>query len=237
MTEQPATNPIPRPGWGCFFFTAPLGFALLVTGAYGVLFGIGSLGTDPGGERVVIEYETCPDAQRLMADRVEHMGLGDPTWRTTSSGLALTVTLPRGDIAEYIPHTLGRTGEVTLRKGAGFGDPVLLDHRSVQSAEFSLKEMGNPLVLLRLTPEARRTLIAHMEAELQGNISLWIDDELVLARPNDPPFRRDEIDVRAEGDDGRDNIRRAVDWAMLISFGPLPCPARLVQTRRAMEGD
>ena len=237
MTNPSATNPIPRPGWGCFFFSAPLAFALLVTGAYGALFGIGMLGSAASGERVVIEYETCREAQALLQDRVDHMGLGDPVWRTTPSGLALTTTLPAGDIAEFIPHTLGRVGAFTLREGTEPTGTILLDHTAIQASEFSLKEMGNPLVLLHLTPEGRKTLIGHMESDLDGAISLWLDEELVLARPNDPPFRREEIDVRAEGDDGRDNIRRAVDWAMLMTYGPLPCPTRLVQTRRVMSGD
>ncbi|TVQ88725.1 MAG: hypothetical protein EA397_16140 [Deltaproteobacteria bacterium] len=233
MTQPTADNPIPRPGWGCFFFSAPLAFALLIAAAYGVLFGAGMLGASADGERVTITFETCPEAQPLLSARVDHMGLGDPEWTERSSRLSLTATLPGTEIAEHIPPTLARPGGFTLRTGPAREDPILLDHRALQSAEFSLKELGNPLVLLRLTASARTELIAHMESAPDGHISIWVDDELVLSRPNDPPFRRDEIDVRAEGADGRDNIRRAVDWAMLMTFGPLPCPTRLVQTRRA----
>jgi len=224
---DPADSPIPRPGLGCFFFTAPLAFAILVTLAYVLLFGVGSQGFLARGERVDIGFQTCPEARALLASRVEHIGLGDPVWRTSPSGLTLTVTLPAGPIAELIPSTLARPGHFAIRQGDSPQGAVIVDRDQVRSAEFSLKEMGNPLVLLKLTTTGRKQLESHMEAEPQGSIGVWLDDEPILLRGNDPPFRRDEIDVRAEGDDGADNLRRAVDWAMLITHGPLPCPTAL----------
>jgi hypothetical protein len=219
------TNPIPRPGWGCFFFTAPLAFALLVTGAYVVLFGVGMQGTSARGERVAIAFETCPEARALLSERVAHIGLGDPVFTRTPTGLLLHATLPDGPAAQHIPATLARTGHFAIRSGEGPDGPQVLTRADIVSAEFSLKEMGNPLVLLRLTPVGRKALESHMEADPDGRIGVWIDDEPVLIRGNTPPFRRPEIDVRAEGTDGVDNMRRAVDWGMLITYGPLPCPA------------
>lgn len=226
-TPDPSESPIKRPGLGCFFFTVPLAFALLVTLAYVILFGVGSQGFLARGERVEIGFETCPEAQELLAARVEHIGLGSPTWRVAPSGLVLTATLPGGPIAELIPATLARQGVFAVREGTTPDGAVIVGRDQVRTAEFSLKEMGNPLVLLTLTPQGRKQLETHMEGMPQGSIGVWLDDEPILVRENDPPFRREQIDVRAEGEDGTDNLRRAVDWAMLITYGPLPCPTRL----------
>lgn len=228
--SPPATeSPIPRPGWGCFFFSAPLAFALLITLAYVVLFGVGMQGFTARGERVAMVFETCDEARRVLDERVAFMGLGDPVWSRGQP--VLTATLPAQPSAEHIPTTLARPGVFSIRRGDRADGEILFDGEDVVSAEFSLKEMGNPLVLLKLASPAQRALEAHMEAHLDERIGLWIDDEPMLVRPNDPPFRRAEIDVRTEGDDGVDNIRRAVDWGMLITHGPLPCPTRLVSAK------
>jgi hypothetical protein len=226
MTSDPSpTNPIPRPGWGCFFLTFPLGFAFLVTAAYVVLFSVGSQGISARGQRVAMTFDTCPQARPILEQRVEHMGLGDPTWAAEGGALRLTATLPATPAAEHIPATLARTGAFAIRAGETKDGPVVIDRSAISSASFSLKELGNPLVLLQLTPQGRKALEGHMEGDPTGQIGMWLDDEAILIRTNDPPFRRPEIDVRADGPDGRDNMRRAVDWGMLLSYDPLPCPA------------
>ena len=44
-----------------------------------------------------------------------------------------------------------------------------------------------------------------------------------------------EVDLRAEGPDGQDNMTRAVNWAMVMTHGPMPCEVgvRGVQTVQA----
>lgn len=220
-----ATDGLPRSG--CLFFMLPVALTVLVIGAYAVLFGAGFLGFGAGGDRVLIEFDTCDDARPMLEARVEQMGLGDPQWDTSGGGLALTTTLPDTPAAPHIPTTLARGGDFALVTGETRDGDVIIDDEDVLEAALSLKELGNPLVVLKLSSEAQKRLEAHMEDHVEGSISVWIDDELVLARPNDPPFRRAEIDVRAEGDDGQDNLRRAADWGILITHGPLPCPAHV----------
>jgi hypothetical protein len=220
-----ATDALPRSG--CLFFMLPVGLAITVIVAYAVLFGAGMLGTGAAGERVVIAFSTCPEARPLIQARVEQMGLGQPEWAATPAGFDLTATLPATKAAPHIPTTLARGGVFALVTGEARDGEVIIDNSGLVGAQLSLKELGNPLVIVELTNEAHKRLEAHMEAHVEDSISVWVDDELVLARPNDPPFRRTEVDVRAEGDDGEDNLRRAADWGILLTHGPLPCDARV----------
>ena len=221
-----STDALPRTG--CLFFMLPVGLAALVIIAYVVLFSAGFIGLGAGGDRVAMEFRTCAEARPLIEARVEQMGLGDPVWETTSEGLSLTANMPATPAAPYIPETLARVGDFAIVTGETRDGDVIVDDDDIVQAQLSLKELGNPLVVLEMTHDAHKRLEAHMEAHIEDSISVWVDDELVLARPNDPPFRRTEIDVRAEGDDGQDNLRRAADWGILLTHGPLPCPTTLV---------
>jgi hypothetical protein len=221
------TDATPRAG--CLFFLLPVGFAVAIFLAYIALFTVGSVGGSAAGARVAMTFETCPEAASLIEARSDQMGLGDPVLEPVEGGLRLTATLPDTPAADTVPETLARGGDLRIRAGESADGEVVVGHDGVEEAELSLKELGNPLVVLTLTREAHRTLEAHMEAHIEGQIGLWIDDEVILVRPNDPPFRRQEIDLRAEGEDGVDNLRRAADWAIVVSHGPLPCPTSLRQ--------
>lgn len=217
-----------RPRTGCIFVIIPVGFAGAILVAYLVLFGFGSMGFDARGDRVRMAYDTCPDARPLIEARVDMMGLGEARTFEDGGHWVVEATLPATPAADTIPATLARRGDFAIRAGDAVSDPVVIDHGVVDKAAFSLKEMGNPLVVVTLNQEGHETLEAHMEAHNDGQISMWVDTERVVVRPNDPPFRRTQIDIRAEGPDGQDNMRRAVDWAMLMTHGPLPCEAELV---------
>lgn len=233
--------PVPSPSsdgrsrWGCLFLLIPIGFTAAILLAYTVLFGIGTLGSAASGDRVTIDLDTCPQAQELIQARIDHMGLASPEWQTTADGLQLTVTLPGTPADATVPETLARVGDFHLVAGAERDGESILGPEDVVSAELSLKELGNPLVVITLTNDGQKRLETWMEDHVEDDISVWLDAERIMHRPNDPPFRRTEIDIRAEGDDGQDNLRRAADWGILMTNGPLPCPTsvRSVSTVQA----
>lgn len=221
-----------KPRAGCIFVILPVFLAAGILIAYIVLFGVGSLGFAAGGDRVHLDIQTCPEARDLITARVDMMGLGNPVYGDVDGGFTLDATLPATPAAATLHQALVRTGDFHIK--AGTDGPDVVGPDGVKSAEFSLKELGNPLVVVTLDREAQKTLEKHMEDHVEDEITVWIDEELVFQRENDPPFRRQEVDLRAEGDDGQANMTRAVDWAMVVTHGPLPCPA-VVRSRKLIE--
>ncbi|MFK7930394.1 MAG: hypothetical protein AB8H79_19555 [Myxococcota bacterium] len=229
-TPVPNASTDGTPRAGCWFFMLPVVLAVLIFGAYIVLFGVGSMGSAAAGDRVQIDFDTCADARPLIEGRVEQMGLGDPVWSEHDGGLRLVATLPATAAAPHIPATLARTGNLQVRAGLTATDPIILGPEHITKAELSLKELGNPLVEVSMNLDGKSTLESHMEDHIDGQISVWIDAEKVFERENDPPFRNSKMDLRAQGDDGVDNLRRAADWGMVMTHGPLPCEAKVAST-------
>jgi len=222
-----------KPRAGCLFVILPVFLAAGILIAYVVLFGVGSMGFTATGDRVRLHVQTCEQARPLIQARVDMMGLGDPAFTDADDGFVIEATLPNTPAAATAPTTLVRGGDFVVRQGTD--GPQVLGPDAVETAEFSLKELGNPLVVVTLTREAQKTLEKHMEDHVEDEITVWIDQEMVFQRANDPPFRRREVDLRAEGDDGQQNMTRAVDWAMVMTHGPLPCPARIT-SRESLTG-
>ena len=79
--------------------------------------------------------------------------------------------------------------------------------------------------------DGHKTLEAWMEANNTEQITVWVDKEAILSRPAEPPFRRQDVDIRAEGDDGQENMTRAVNWGLVMTHGPLPCDTTVKGTR------
>lgn len=220
-----------RPRGSCLFLALPIAFAAAILLGYVVLFGVGSLGIAASGERVTITFDTCADAHELVKARVDMMGLGEPEWSADGDALTLTATLPDTPAADGIPATLARAGTFEVRAGTDKQGELIVGHDGILKAEFSTKELGNPLIIVKMTRQAHKDLEAWMEAHNTEQITVWVDEEPILSRPAEPPFRRQEIDIRAEGEDGQLNMTRAVNWALVITHGPLPCPTRVRETR------
>jgi hypothetical protein len=218
---------------GCLYFLLPAFFTISIFVTYAVLFGVGSMGTVPQGERLEMRFATCPGARSFLDGRIEQMGLGDPKAQALDDGYRVVATLPEGPVGTHVPATLARTGRFTIRQGDRPDGAILVDHDGVEKAEMSLKELGNPLVIVTLKHAAHKTLESWMETHLTEQIGVWIDEERVLIRPADPPHRHRQLDVRAEGPDGLDNLRRAADWGILLTHGPLPCPATVATVATA----
>lgn len=221
-----------RPRASCLFLALPIGFAALILLGYVVLFSAGMVGFAAGGERVAITLDTCPEAHEQIQARAEMMGLGDPQWTEGEGTLILEATLPATPAAKGVPATLARGGDFAIRAGQAQADgELILEHKDMIKAEFSTKELGNPLIMVKLTREGHKQLEAWMEANNQQHITVWVDDEPILQRPAEPPFRRQDVDIRAEGEDGQENMTRAVNWALVMTHGPLPCETRVRETR------
>lgn len=216
-----------RPRAGCLILLLPVGLTILIMVAYAMLFTLGMVGSSASGDRVTVTFSTCPEAKPLIEKRVDMMGLGQPQWSGSETQPVLTATLPATPAAFGIPATLARTGRFSIRRGRDLSGEVILDQDDLETAEFSTKELGNPLVVLKLQRASQQRLEQWMEDNNDASITVWIDDESILTRPADPPFRREEIDIRSEGPDGFDNLTRAVNWAMIMTHGPLPCEATI----------
>ena len=79
---------------GIILLVAPIFCVTVVALAYIVLFAYGDAGIAAAGPMARMTYVGCPEAQAVVAARVETMGLPDPEFKTTEDGFQLTSRLP-----------------------------------------------------------------------------------------------------------------------------------------------
>lgn len=212
-----------QPRIGCWFLVLPIALAVVLLVGYGALLLFGARGRPATGPVATLTFTGCPEAQEVVAARVEQMGLGDPVFTETEEGFTLTARLPDDPrVIDRIPDTLARTGHFEVRDGAA----VIAS--GVQEATVRLDLSGSPVASVQLGPEDTRVLAEHMKANPEGEIQLWLDDQRVGGRKNDPPDEIGRLDL--SGDLSHvDRITLAAEQAVILGSGPLPCPVEVTR--------
>ena len=226
----------PRPG--CLLFALPILLTVAMGIGYVLLFSLGYLGTTARGERVTLIFDSCPEAHALIQRRVDDMGLGEPEWQVSGQTLECTATLPgrMPDVDARIPSVLAQPGRLRIYAGeAQRDDALLIDHDGVASTLFTLKELGNPLIQVRLHEKSRMTLRTFMDEHPEQSFSVWLDDHSIISRPNQPPLSGTTLELRDHDEDGTKILARTAEWSIVLKNGPLPCPVQW--TQKASEDD
>ena len=205
----------------------PVGASLFIIGSYFVMIVIGAMGSTPTGDRVRMSFATCPEAMPLIEARVAAMGLGDPDTQQGADQLTITATFPENpDVAASIPDTLSAPGRFEIRP-EGSTD-VIVDNSHIVEVTLTLERLGDPLTIIRLGQDGARRLREHMEAEREGAIVVWIDDDLVVTRMNQPAVLEGLIDLRPHQATREADIATAAERRVRLGY-PLPCPAAVTK--------
>ena len=220
----PDEERIPRSRVGCLMLMLPVGASLFIIAMYIAMIVIGALGSTPTGDRVRIAFATCADAMPLIEARVDAMGLGEPAFQREEGRLLVTATLPdKPDVAASIPRTLAAPGRFEIRTEDS--NEVVIDPTHIVEVNLTLERLGDPLTIIRLSQEGGRILREHMEDNRGGAIVVYIDDELIVTRMNEPAVLEGVIDLRPHQETREADIEVAAERRVRVGFGPLPCVA------------
>ncbi len=216
------------------FMAAPLFFALALMLATGLLAVLAWRGGAAVGERVDLVFEGCPEARPLLLARAEAIGLGEPLLDTDGDRSTLRVTLPGlEDDRVAVPALLLRPGRLRL---LAQGAPLAQDS-DLTVAQVRLDESGMAYTWIELEAEALTRITEAVAADPEGFIDIEMDGEIVARRPNFREVADGGIRIIDEGEQpARDRMRRAVDRAILLTDGPLPCVPRLADLRPVAGG-
>ena len=224
MTGSPPPQLPPRSAAYQRFMALPLGFALLLMLATGVLFLLALRGGTPDGERVQLSWAACPEAGPLVLARAEAVGLGTPRLASAGEGrVGLEATLPGlPDDRDAIPALLSRPGTLLLRTEAGAS---VLTEAAVELAQVRLDESGLPYTWVELEDDAYTALQKATEGAPDESLAVVVDGTVLVERPNSREVADGGIRL-VEGVEmnSKRRMRRAVDRAIALTHGPLPCP-------------
>lgn len=218
------TPPAPRPKSAQMFMAMPLLFGAVLMGSVLVLAGLVWVGGTPDGARITVTVtgQCIPDAQPLIVQRMDAMGLGDPVLARTGDALQIDLTLPGRDPQREqttVPQVISQRGWLEVRNA----DTVLMDRESVKDASLQLDENGSAMAVLEISEASASTLDAHVRAHPTDMLDIVLDGDVVATRPNTK--RIDGSSLRIIGDDPSPRARMALaaDQVIVLQNGPMPC--------------
>lgn len=210
-----------KPRKGAIILVFPI---LMVIGTGALWIGMLSLGVSgraADGERVELAFSGCPEAEPMLARRVEAMGLGDPELTVDGDLLRLTATLPaEPDVAARIPATLAMRG-VLSSSPQGHPDQVLFTNDDVEGAAIRQDITLSPWVVLTLTEEAQSRFQEVVLAERDGHVAYTLDGEPIGTTSNLNGAPR-EVELLPDAEDERVRMHLAAERAVVLD-SPLPC--------------
>lgn len=203
----------------------PVGFAVFMMLATGLLFALAWRGGTAEGDRVTLTWDTCQAAAPVLLARAEAVGLGDPVLNASAApgSVSLTATLPGlEDDRTAIPALLSRPGTLSLRSGS----TEVLTEQAVTLAQVRLDEGGLPYTWVELEDAAYNALEERILGEPEGALRVFVDGTFLVERPNSRELSDGGLRlVEGEQMESKRRMRRAVDRAIALTHGPLPCPA------------
>lgn len=216
-----------RGALGILVLAVPVVSIVAVGIAYAVFLWYGYAGHPAEGPRTQVDFEACPAAQAVIANRVERIGLADPVYKTTEKGFSLIARMPADEkVAADIPATLAAPGKLEVSRGEH--DGLIASSEDIEEVSVSMGFMDAPRTWIKLKPAATARLKDAMSADMQGHISIWVDGEVVTRRKNAPPVADGELDLAAEGQADVNVVNFAAAMGVVLSSGPLPCPVTLL---------
>ena len=221
----------PRPTYGCVLLIVPIVLTVFGVLAYLGMFTLGVIGRTATGERVRIEFASCPEAKALVTDRTALMGLGDPVFADTADGFSLTATLPEDPVdAASIPGTLAAEGRLEVRDPkAPAGGPPIVPGEQVDASTVHLG-LDGVITLVKLDAVGTDVLRDHMIAHPEGEIAYVIDGVTAFSRSNLPAEARGNLEIVTAGPSEHEQLRLAAARSIILDAGPLPCPVTVKST-------
>jgi hypothetical protein len=219
-------TPQPRNRAGAWLMAAPLIFVGLIASAFGGLVLMVRTSGSADGERIRATVKTaCAEtSMAVLSHRASAMGLGDAELSITPRGLSLTATLPETETdIQTIPAVLAQTGLIRMLDSEGI---ELATNDEVEGAGVEIDNAGMPTTLVQFDDVAKHALRVAIK---NGPIQVELDGTLLGEHRGLPDL--DDGYLELASGDGKTAIRmrRAADRSILLSSGPLPCPARLLE--------
>lgn len=217
-----------RPLVGILFSALPIVSIAIVGTAYATLFWAGAEGRPADGALTRVRFAACPEAQPVLAGRVEDMGLGEVTWAHEGAEIVLQARFPSDPaVAQGIPTTLSRPGVLVVHDGE---DPtrVIATNADVESASPYLGFRAAPTTLIQLQREPGKRLKQYMEENFKSHLVMKMDGEVLLRRKNMPSEPLGQLMVEAEASTDPRVVTLAAERAVVLNHGPLPCPVSVL---------
>lgn len=205
---------------------APMIFVGMIAVAFGILVLMVRMGGEADGAKVHATLRTscAQESTEVLKVRMDAMGLGTHAVTPTSDGLQIEMTLP-GTEAEIsrIPNALARRGEISFLSAAG---EVLTQTAHITGAGVEIDNAGMPTTLVQFDDVAKRALRLGLEA---GAITVQIDAEPVGEFTRLPDLEEGYLELLSGEGATAQRMRVAADRSIILSSGPLPCPAKVQQ--------
>lgn len=222
-TSPPPHGLPPRSAALSRFMAAPLVLATVLMIATATLAVLAWLGGTADGDRVRLRLEgSCAaEALPIVQARAEAVGLGAPELAVADGALELTATLPGlDDDATAIPRLLSRRGWLEVRQGT----TVVLDRGAVKEASIRLDETGAAYTWVEVSPEPLAAFQAVLDADPDGELTFYLDDEVAAVRPNSRGTKDGGLRIVTPGEIlPAARMKVAADTSIVLSHGPLPC--------------
>lgn len=211
-----------RPKSLSIMMLVPVMFALLMVVAYGAVMYMMSKGRVAEGDWVKMEFSgAClSEAKPIIEQRMIAMGLGEPKLKQVNGKLEGKAQLPgfRENEKEDIPKMLAQQGVWQMR----YKGDVLLSNEDIKAVKYGEDESGYLEVLLDFHQEKRVKVQEILEKEPDEKTEIWLDDRLVIYRPNTVVMSDDFRFVSEETDPAKKSLE-AANFLILLSNSMIPC--------------
>ena len=185
------------------------------------------------GPRTTIEIASCAEAQPLLQQRVEAIGLGEPVFAGSKNGTWTVTADLTGDEAvdARIPDVLATTGRFSVRLD---GEEIVGPERITQAVT-QVDYYANPELLIELDRDGASALLAAMKQDAERTLEYVLDGQVIGTRPTLPPIEDGRIKLEAQDPRSRQGIQTMAEWSISIPYGPLPCDARVSRIEPAAD--
>jgi preprotein translocase subunit SecD len=215
-----------RPKSLSIMMLVPVFFALGLAVVYGWVMYMMSHGRLAEGKKVSIEFSgTCLlEAKPIISKRMNAMGLGEPNLSIADGKLTAIVQLPgfREQEEEHIPKMLRQRGVWQMR----YQEEVLLSNDDIRSVTYGEDESGNLEVLLAFHEKKRVSVQELLEKEPDKQTEIWLDDRMVIYRPN-RVLMSDDFRFVSDESNPAEKSQEAADFLILLSNPVMPCELKL----------
>ena len=214
---------------GCWILVAPIVMVSLIVGAYLLVGLLGFFGNTATGERQVLHYNSCPDADPILLARATEMGLGNPILSHVGSLTTLTVTLPENtEQANDIPKTIAAKGRLSIATNTS---EELFNPENILSVSLSVGMLGESMVVLELTEEEVTTFKANIDRAEEA-IATLDNEPFSLIKPKDIN-KKGQLKMIPTAHDPKTQINMAARAHILLNDGQLPCTVTLSSVKPA----
>ena len=184
----------------------------------------GWFGGEATGQRVLISFQTpCPEEWgELISSRGESVGLGEPVLEVLEGGVSYTATLPgMDDEMTAMPALLTAAGRLEIFASEDgetpTGEPLITEADLVE-AHMNLDARGHPFTDVEFHEDSTVALHEH-----RGPMLYFVDGIFVDKWLGRVPFSGETVRLQPRSESKSENMRRAVDLAIVLQHGAAPC--------------